>query len=247
MQAKPHKNSKAENLNILVFGWAGSTKSSFVNSVFTLLHDSDILQPAIVGGGMDHTTKELTKYQLKHGETELNVSFWDTWGLTFQTYKGDEIRGIVNGKLPQDWKMKDLIINKQEEIRQSEESKFLREIHAILFFFPQGALTDANMEKQRKTIQATFQELIQLKYNPILVLTLVDQVCKAVRENPLGNHKEVDDLKEKTSTLLKIPPMNITYAVNYMTSDKKDFEIDRGTFKILQKAVNFAKVKTEFK
>jgi len=103
------------------------------------------------------------------------------------------------------------------------------------------------MEKQRKTIQATFQELIQLKYNPILVLTLVDQVCKAVRENPLGNHKEVDDLKEKTSTLLKIPPMNITYAVNYMTSDKKDFEIDRGTFKILQKAVNFAKVKTEFK
>jgi len=136
LQAKPYSKSNAENLNILVFGWAGSTKSSFVNSVFTLLHDSDILQPAIVGGGMDHTTKELTKYQLKHGDTELKVSFWDTWGLTFQTYKGDEIRGIVNGVLPEDWKMKDLIINKQEEIRQSEESKNLREIHAILFFFP---------------------------------------------------------------------------------------------------------------
>jgi len=68
------------------------------------------------------------------------------------------------------------------------------------FFFPQAALSDTNMEKQRKTIQATFQELIQLKYNPILVLTLVDQVCKAVRDNPLGTHKEIEDLKEKNTS-----------------------------------------------
>jgi len=114
------------------------------------------------------------------------------------------------------------------------------------FFFPQASLSDTNMEKQRKTIQATFQELIQLKYNPILVLTLVDQVCKTVRENPLGVHREVEELREKTQQLLKIPLMNITYAVNYTNQDAKNFEIDRGTFRILQKAVNFAKVRTEY-
>jgi len=229
-----------------MFGWSGSTKSSFVNSVFTLLHDSDIKQPAIVGGGMDHTTTALSKFTLKQNDSELRISLWDTWGLTYQTYKGDEVKLLLHGMLPEEWEMKEILINHQAEIKQQEDTKVQREIHSILFFFPQAALTDPNMEKQRKTIQQTFQELISNRYNPILVLTRVDEASKTVRDNPLGTHKEVEDLREKAHQLLKIPPMNITYCVNYTVQDVKNFEIDRGTFRILQKAVNFAKVKTEF-
>jgi len=156
---------------------------------------------------------------LKQSNQESRISLWDTWGLTYATYKGDEIKLLLDGMLPEEWEMREILMNKQDEIKQCEDTKHLRKIHAVLFFIPASVLTDPNVDKARKIIQTTFQELIQNKYNPILVLAQVDQVCKGLRD-PVGKHKGIEELREKAQQLFKIPLVNITYVFNYPTESK---------------------------
>ena len=94
---KPHPNCGSDRLNILLFGLAGATKSSFLNSVFTLLDrdQTQIIHKAISGGSGDHVTVKLERHQLEG----TNINLWDCWGLTQKTFKGNELDMILDGRV----------------------------------------------------------------------------------------------------------------------------------------------------
>ena len=93
-QFKPNPSSGSPRLNILLFGLAGATKSSFVNSVLTLLNDKDtvgMVHTAVSGGGSDHVTTKLNRFDLPG----TDIALWDCWGLTGKTFKGNELQMIL--------------------------------------------------------------------------------------------------------------------------------------------------------
>ena len=96
-KVKPHPNCGSDRINILLFGLAGSTKSSFLNSVFTLLNNnqSQILHKAISGANVNYVTVKLERHKLEG----TNINLWDCWGLTQKTFKGNELDMILDGRV----------------------------------------------------------------------------------------------------------------------------------------------------
>jgi len=231
------KNEKANFFNILLFGIAGATKSSFVNTISTLLSENDrIQQIAAVGGGSSHTSISLMTYPLE----KTRIRLWDTWGLTPQTYVSGELDQILDGVLPANWKM-DLNIDKFRNVLDSNrDTRSERQIHGILYFLPQASLSDPNKEPERKMMKEFFSQLSRKGYNPLLMLTKVDEVNKNVRSTPNGNFSDLKDLTEKASKIFNIGTNRVFYNINYISEQQRTFEIDRMTYKILERVVENA-------
>jgi len=232
----------SSDINVLFFGLAGATKSSFGNAIATLLSGNDrIMVPFSVGGNARHATLNLVRHKLDQYYPGVKVNIWDTWGLTPETYQGNELEMILEGKLPDGWEMKDSIEQNAAALADFIRDKAARKIHSIIFFIPQAALSDPNMEKLRRTIAVFFTQLVHFGINPLILVTKVDEVNTAVRGNPCGEYKDLEQLREKAAKLLNVGPNNIYYNINYFRELEKTFEIDRMTFQILNEAVHRGK------
>jgi len=82
LKAKPNSKSYADKLNILIFGWAGSGKSSFINSAHTLINDTEkILDVEGFGGNLDHNTRQFKKVPLNYKEKSSRISTLGYMGI----------------------------------------------------------------------------------------------------------------------------------------------------------------------
>jgi len=239
----PPKGSTSPRINILLFGLAGATKSSFLNSVYTLLNpnQTELIQKAVAGGATDHVTVKLQKHELP----KTNITLWDCWGLTTKTFKGNEMELILDGRLPNNWEMGEKLEEKADFIAQGAETAFKRQIHGVLFFIPQASLSDPNASSARQLTKQNFQSMVSKDYNPILLLTRVDEVNKQVRENPTGTYPDLISLKQKAANTLNIAGNRVLYNVNYVDEQKRNFALDKGTYKVLYQVVQFAYQKME--
>jgi len=227
-----------DDLNILLFGLAGATKSSFVNSILTLLsREMKIINSAAYGGGDRHATTSFGRYRLSNAIPKLKVNLWDTWGLTPKTYQGNELEDIIGGRIPNGFKMLEAVDGCADKIKLYSGTAESRRIDCVLFFIPQGALTDPSQEPIRRAIGFFFAKFVHNGYNPMLMLTRVDEINESVRQNTSQVYKELEELKDKASKLLNIPPLSIFYNVNYVKEIEKTFEIDRLNFLILDEAI----------
>jgi len=228
--------TETKSFNIYLFGIAGATKSSFINSVLTLLSaENYIVTRSAVGGGGKHTTTTLVKYNLPNS----NTVFFDTWGLTQETYTSqDVLDALFIGKLPVNFSMELEFNTYRNELEQQKQTWHLRKAHGCLFFIPHGSLENPDEVDLIKTTFARIQKKHGL--NPLLLLTRVDEIIPQVRINPLGNYPQLNSKKEKLAKLLDIPIRNIFYCVNYISEDKKSFELDKNTYKILERIVECA-------
>lgn len=165
--------------NILLFGLAGSTKSSFVNSCLSLLSDR-IMNSAAVGGSSTHITQKLLAYNLADLDPAIKCTLWDTWGLTPTTYQGTELEDILLGKLPSGYSMHKAVSNSSETlVALSDTENFkARRIHSIIFFIPGATVLDPSLHSSafmQQSIRA-LNSIIQKGYNPIILLTKVDEL-----------------------------------------------------------------------
>jgi len=224
-----------ERCNIYLFGIAGATKSSFINSVLTLMNRQyNIITRAVAGGGNRHTTTSLVKFQILE-----TVALFDTWGLTPETYTSqDMLDALFIGKLPQGFSIDAEYNSYRNEFEYNKDTWAKRKAHCCLFFIPHGSLEN---EDEVDLIKNTFAR-IQKKHglNPILLISKVDELIAEVRSNPLGNYPQLTAAKQKLAILLNIPLRNIFYCINYTTEDTRSFEIDRNTFKILERVLEHA-------
>jgi len=226
-----------ERYNILLFGMAGATKSSFVNSTLTMLNSSiTTVSAAGEGGASKHNTTALIRYNLEG----TNISLWDTWGLTQQTYNSNELDCILEGVFPSNWSM-DIIYDQHKQVLEANKGgRISRQIHGILFFCPQGSLADPNKEPERQIIRTYFDKMAKARYNPLLMLTKVDEVNPQVRENPAAYYDDLEALRNKASSMLNIGLNRIFYNINYTKETIRNFAIDAMTYQILDRVVRNA-------
>jgi len=70
---------------------------------------------------------------------------------------------------------------------------------------------------------------------------MVDQIVGRIRRDTSEKIPEIEKLKEDVSNFFKIPPFNVLSCVNYISEDLRTFEIDRLSYKIIDRAVTISK------
>eukprot|EP01087_Luapelamoeba_hula_P015406 TRINITY_DN45_c0_g1_i1.p1 TRINITY_DN45_c0_g1~~TRINITY_DN45_c0_g1_i1.p1 ORF type:complete len:420 (+),score=73.50 TRINITY_DN45_c0_g1_i1:41-1261(+) len=231
-QLRPYHQS-APHYNIVLFGIAGASKSSFMNSILALLStENQLVHRAAVGGGEHHNSRKLAKFDLDDG---IPVTLWDTWGLTPTTYTSGDLQLLLDGDLPSGWDMDFVYDQFREQLERNAGTKDSRAQHAVLFFIPHSSL-----DKQDETdlIKSTFDQVKHL--NPILLLTRADEVDGSIRAAPHKPSADIIELKNQASRVLNIPFNRIFTTINYTTEKHKTFPIDRNTYEILETAIGIA-------
>jgi len=218
-----------KNYNLLLFGLAGATKSSFLNSVYTLLSDSPhIVQIAGAGGLSRHNTIRLEKYELEG----TRITIWDTWGLTQSNYKNEQLEQILEGNVPDGWGMSDDFSN---IVKLSGENK----ISGVLVFVPQSVIEDPNQQTARDLIGNNLKTIAALGVTPHILLSKVDEVEPEIRISTLGVSSPIlTTLKEKAKSIFKVSDEHISFVVNYMEERKRCVNIDKLTYSILNNIAN---------
>jgi predicted GTPase len=232
------KESEVCEFNILMFGTAGASKSSFVNTVLTMLQDPDatkISRVAEMGGTAGHATRKLHCFQVSNTIPDVKFNLWDTWGVDRKAYTKDIVDNLVDGKLPKDWSMTHSF-EKYKERFDAMGEKVQTQMHAIVFFVPQAMLTDLDDEETAR-IQDMFRSLIAKLYNPLVILSKVDEVCPAIRDDPLATVKEVEDLRKQCATVFKIGLNSVRYTVNYTDEEKRTFGIEALAYENIESAL----------
>jgi len=213
------------NFNILLFGLAGAAKSSFINSLVTLISPGfDIITRAAVGGFESHVTTKLTRYMLNGEGTNLTV--WDTVGLTHNNYQSGELQGIIKGSFPPNWKF-----NLREPTKVPSGAHHDQKIHSCIFFLTFEALESLSIVNLMKENCDVLKEFI----TPIVVITMTDKLDGSIRDNPIQNCDP--NIIQRASEILDIPTENIFTPINYVNENRKSFEIDRCNFIILDEVL----------
>jgi len=188
--------------NLYIYGLPGSTKSSFINTAYTIFSpDDSIANKAPVGGGGEHCTTQLHRY----GITE-QINIWDTWGLTPQTFHPKLLRLFNAGQVPVHYQMEKINDKKETNhiVEKYKSSAHSRSCHSIIFFIPWGSVSDDN---EFEMVKSCFREF--KNFCPVVVLTLVDDLEPDFRENPKGNYPKLLELRQSVAKKIGTPLHNI--------------------------------------
>lgn len=134
------QNQTAMPLNVLLFGMAGSGKSSFINACYSMMN-SEKKSVAPSGGGDGHNTTSFRRYRLANISTKTpsQIHLFDTWGLTPTTYApdgfgiNDAFLRILSGQLGKDFKMTDMVPNPGLGMGVTNQEN---KIHCVAFCLP---------------------------------------------------------------------------------------------------------------
>jgi len=237
-----YPNSESQ-VNILMAGLTGATKSSFGNSIFTALHQSttDIKSPLVSGGSESHVTVKLIRINIP----DTCINLWDMWGFSKHSpLNMDTMKHIINGRLPSCFSMNGTL--SENLLEKGANTSHTRRIHAVLFFIPQLLLNDTNEEANLKVVIEVWSNLKQCPDVPgelpmFLMVTKVDEVSNIVRKNPESDQDKLATLLSKAREQFDVVDRRILYNVNYMDERTKSHPIDRLNSNILLKVAREAK------
>lgn len=137
--------------NVYIYGFPGSTKSSFINTITTILEPSSSIKTiAPVGAGDEHCTRRLMRYEVAN-----NINLWDTWGLNKQSYHPKLIQQFNQGFIPKNYNMTDMSFKSAAGMSQYSHAAPMRKAHSIIFFIPWGSLSDS---EELELTKACFRE-----------------------------------------------------------------------------------------
>ena len=175
--SKPSSKDCGGKYKILLFGVAGSGKSSFINGINTLFSRDNKVQfdCARAGGATDHCTTELVYHDIS-SDKELPFQLVDTWGLDLETYQDLALEKLCKGELPR--KGFTMTHNVASLSRGASASRALvttgeRIIHTVLFFVRNGDLGNDDL---MAAIEEKVSRLGDAGYNPWIIVSRIDEV-----------------------------------------------------------------------
>jgi len=230
-------NQNLTKRNILLFGLAGSSKSTFINSCYSLVCSTPRQQIAKSGGHDIRVTAELQGYRLANLDKKQasKIFLWDVWGLEQGNYEGAEFEAILQGKLARGWKMAaplsmdDLLKPVNDDYKQ----------HCVIFFVPVGELVNKASSMMKKT-KDFCQKAIKMDVPFIVAITKIDTVVPAFRDNPNPNMQEVTQLVRQAAIFFNVGENQVFPLINYWKETEKKFELDQVIYRILNQAVKVA-------
>ncbi len=154
-------------VNLLCFGFAGATKSSFINTVFTTFGQDDRISNEVkVGSNTSHVTVNTNGYKIPN----TNITLWDSWGLTKDNWTDDRLELLLSGNAPAGMEM---LPSKQMQ----QGSPKIPKIDGILFFCPQAVLNVPNATKHREILSKFWERVTKLGKDARLNLNTDSPQC----------------------------------------------------------------------
>ncbi|KAF5893755.1 interferon-induced protein 44-like, partial [Clarias magur] len=179
-------NYPVSQVKALLLGPVGSGKSCFINSIRSTMYKRIVRLPN-VGTAVHGFTKKLTTYDI-HGEKRgsptvlslcdvMALGDDDTAGLTFS-----DALAVIKGHVPKGYKFQpDTPITDAVSSYNAKPSKN-EQVHCVLFTLDASKLTKYP-SSLKSTLRKLNTTLSDLGIPQLIVLTHVDQVCLAVKEN----------------------------------------------------------------
>lgn len=218
------KPRNSQYFNIALIGDTNTAKSSFANSISTLLSKSNRVEMCAQVGG----THKIERFKFK----EANFNLFDVWGLgerTLQQYSNFEYEYFLDGKLPIGF-TKDIDFDELEEKiqKECEETCKFRKIHGVIFFISLEDILNGKTRIFQKIIQEV--KRIDNKILPLVLITKSDQFSGQFKEQEITSK-----LKSALKSTLDFYDLPIFWGRNYYYSDerKKSFSIDKNNFCII--------------
>jgi hypothetical protein len=144
-------------VNLLCFGFAGATKSSFINTVFTTFgQDDKIANTVKVGGNSAHVTTNVTGHKVPN----TNVTLWDSWGLTRDNWADNRLELLLSGSAPAGMEM-------LSSSKTFENFPKIPKIDGVLFFCPQAVFNDPNAKKYREILTKFWERVTKFSKIPV--------------------------------------------------------------------------------
>lgn len=183
----------------------------------------------------DHSTTKLTAYDLNNRSLVGNVAhltgirLWDTWGLNNSVLEFPLLLRLMKGQVPDGFEMQ--AFEKIESNKASYEDYgdtygALIAKSAVVFFWKEAHLM---VDSNRKVARELIGNATAAGYSPLVVLTHIER----------PSHK-IEELRRECAAILEIEGHRVFHFLGYVQKEarmKKDGNIDRNVFQILEAAV----------
>ena len=213
----------------MLLGPPDSAKSSFINSVCTMLSKA-VKTVAIVGGGADCTTTRILRYDLSQ-TVHINIHLFDTFGITSDSYtRGVSLSNLLKGRVPVNASAETFVRPGGVQLskpRSVSRRKSRHSMHSAVVFVSAEYLDDPSA-KDKEAIATAIRETTTECLNPVVVLSKADLLV--VKDN-------LDTKCTELARKFGIPRSSVFPFESYHEDNILDYKKDHMTYCILEEAI----------
>ncbi|XP_062406202.1 interferon-induced protein 44-like [Sardina pilchardus] len=171
---------------VLLLGPTGAGKSSFINSMRSVMYRQVIHLP-IIGAAPEGFTKKLKSYpvRVERGGTPTSLTLCDMPSVGDSDSEGlsySDTLAVLNGHVSDGYKFGFESPISPTDPCYRAEPKMRDRIHCVAFCLSASEVTDCSATQQ-KTYRKLHAAISALNIPQVILLTHVDQVCHAVKED----------------------------------------------------------------
>ncbi|XP_078131478.1 interferon-induced protein 44-like [Sander vitreus] len=231
-----------QQLRILLHGPVGTGKSSFINSVQSVLHDRMYAQ-ALVDNFHNCFTKRYTTYKIRKEKTGTFYPFVFNDIMGLDPDKGipvSDVKLALKGHVKEDYRFNPESALSDDDQFYNEQPTNNDKVHVLVCVINANTLSQMS-EKTVEKIRNIRIEARKLNIPQVAILTKIDEVCPEIKDD-IQNVYKVKYLKEKMelfSATVGIP-MNCIFPVkNYESEIDLNSDVDALILSAMKHIINF--------
>ncbi|KAL4236544.1 Interferon-induced protein 44-like [Mactra antiquata] len=248
------------NINILLMGPIGAGKSSFFNTVHTVLQDR-IFNVALSGSTDQSLTMKFSRYPVYSSKRKdpLRFTLCDTQGLEPNHFMTDDnMRFLLEGYVPDKYPLDPNGRYMTDSPGFIKDPSLLHKMHCVVIVMD-ASIIDAVDAIQETVNNVKAMQKVANKYDvpQVVVLTKIDKLCKLVYKDAsyAMKSKKVFNTVSKAADLFGLPRHNVFPMKNYEKECEVDPNVDILTLLTLKGILNqvdasllkhFAEIKRSF-